>query len=873
MTFPKIIEEPCPIVPPGDDDDPPDDEIPILILKPGVATGCAGSIQFRSFLQTPTAGETEITSGAVYQSSNSAIVVIDATTGLAILVSAGQATINVTYGEMHAQAIVTVQGTGSDCCDEVVIASAVVVDDSKSMGQTFGSGTRLDFAKLAANAFFGATIWSKDMAGLIRFNIGGVTVQAISSTAITAGQVNGIGQTTNQTNIETALDHALLTLSGVTADRKVLMLISDGEHRPAPNGVIPSTASVVAKATNFKSGGGILICIGCAAAGDGYALLQTIATNGFFVNAYNDLTQQQALQAAAAFQCYYCGGEPARCCPPPSTGVSEELIPSMTSNTTPSGEVSSSTDGLQDYTPFTAFDYDDDPDNITSYWSDCLDQGRDVFLQYSFDEPKQVSGYRISAITFPTNIAPPASWLFQGSANGSDWITLDTQSGIGGWVDGEVKEFTCEATGEYRHYRLRILSSVAHTGVDCVGVSMLQFLGWVCSQTPPVAQVPNPTPLPDLEITNEPLYTKTETVCVPCGTTGAAVNLVPAMTSNDAPAGEVIAGDVGGFDTGNAYLTFDRTNGTWDLPANVKSGYVGYHFSSAQTITAYTIKTNTITSAPKTFTFEGSNDGSSWDVLHTVADSGAWGSGQTKSFSFTNVTAYEYYRLNISAITGAALVDSWNISEIEMFGEAPILRCATRSASSYVDQATADAAALAAATAAAAALCGVSNNEEPINIPTLGKASPYPSVKVVTDTGTISKVTVSLFGLTHSSPDDIRIVLQSPEGTCVALMVNCGGTPLEGTSQISNVDLVFDDDAADTLPDGPQIVAGTFQPSQYGSGPLTPLESPAPQVTSNAALSAFIGESPTGSWSLWIADDLSVFAGIVSGGWNLTITT
>ena len=354
-----------------------------------------------------------------------------------------------------------------------------------------------------------------------------------------------------------------------------------------------------------------------------------------------------------------------------------------------------------------------------------------------------------------------------------------------------------------------------------------------------------------------------------------------------------------------------------DLPACVV-----ITLAAAKALSAYVVVPELVADSPITFTFDGSNDGSIWVELDWRTDE-VFVANTARTFPIISDAAYKYYRLRVTDTASGELL----ISNVEIFeriasitghGEAEsdygcpeALRLATlaaeaaaaadlaahcrqiftatasRSKTCPLNQGTvtgngagasfesqADATNQAEDEAEAKALaalisgCGAGNNDQPITIPHIGTASPYPSVKLVEAfVGEIDKVTVSIVDLSHGSPDDIRMVLQSPAGTCVALMVNCGGL----APPIENVFLEFDDDATANLPDEATIVSGTFKPSQFGGGALSPLTAPAPQVASNAALSAFAGEDPNGYWALWIIDDLGNFGGSISA-WDLTIT-
>lgn len=154
-------------------------------------------------------------------------------------------------------------------------------------------------------------------------------------------------------------------------------------------------------------------------------------------------------------------------------------------------------------------------------------------------------------------------------------------------------------------------------------------------------------------------------------------------------------------------------------------------------------------------------------------------------------------------------------------------------------------------------------------------ASPYPSTNVVTglNGSIVSKVTVSLFGFAHTFPSDVDIVLVGPEGQNAIVMSNVGGT---NKISVTNIDLTLDDDAASPLPVAQGLVSGTFQPTQGDPNPFL-FDFPAPAPTTaqlmGPHLSNFNNTEPDGTWSLYVVDDNGGDAGIITGGWSLTITT
>jgi len=151
-------------------------------------------------------------------------------------------------------------------------------------------------------------------------------------------------------------------------------------------------------------------------------------------------------------------------------------------------------------------------------------------------------------------------------------------------------------------------------------------------------------------------------------------------------------------------------------------------------------------------------------------------------------------------------------------------------------------------------------------------ASPYPSTIPVSGlVGKIAEIQVTLFGITHPNPDDLDIMLVGPMGTNVVIMSDAGGR--SGTD-LTNVTLVFHQDAPGLLPDNSQIISGDYQPTDYEPGVDFPFAaSPAPTRTSST-FNDYIGANPNGDWKLYIYDDfLGTKGGAIEGGWQLSIRT
>ncbi len=136
---------------------------------------------------------------------------------------------------------------------------------------------------------------------------------------------------------------------------------------------------------------------------------------------------------------------------------------------------------------------------------------------------------------------------------------------------------------------------------------------------------------------------------------------IPPMTSNTSPSGIVSSSN----NSATAWQAFDRSTLTNWVSSTIGSGSLTYNFPTGKIIKRYGIRTvsdnnNNI----RTWTFQGSNDGSTWTTLDTQTN---FVTVSSTFYSFdvsSNITSYTYYRINITAAQGGGNLPQ--LSEVEM---------------------------------------------------------------------------------------------------------------------------------------------------------------------------------------------------------------
>jgi hypothetical protein len=118
-----------------------------------------------------------------------------------------------------------------------------------------------------------------------------------------------------------------------------------------------------------------------------------------------------------------------------------------------------------------------------------------------------------------------------------------------------------------------------------------------------------------------------------------------------------------------AHKTFDRDPGSKWFGYNSPTGWIQYDFGAgnAQVVKRYTISVaDVLERDPKSWTFMGSQDGSTWATLNSQSNQAFRLRMAMNTYNIGNTTAYRYYRLNITANNGATGVA---VSELGLWSD------------------------------------------------------------------------------------------------------------------------------------------------------------------------------------------------------------
>ena len=159
-------------------------------------------------------------------------------------------------------------------------------------------------------------------------------------------------------------------------------------------------------------------------------------------------------------------------------------------------------------------------------------------------------------------------------------------------------------------------------------------------------------------------------------------------------------------------------------------------------------------------------------------------------------------------------------------------------------------------------------------------AIPYSSdIDIAGLNGIVTAVSVSINGLSHSSPDDLDMLLIAPNGLAFHFWSDVGGS-----NAVENVTVTVADTGASPLPDdGPIVTGTTYRPYNNDTdGDEFPVPAQGPpyneptavgSATFTSVYAGMTGEQAGGTWQLFVTDDKDGDGGTIANGWSLNITT
>lgn len=286
------------------------------------------------------------------------------------------------------------------------------------------------------------------------------------------------------------------------------------------------------------------------------------------------------------------------------------LVPPMTSDTTPSGEVIAS--GLiGGYEKFKAFD--NNP--LTSWAVDKTTLPQ--WVGYKFTSPANVNKVKIQNRDNSED-ANPKTFVIQASNNGNDWFNVsDTLTNIYATNTSadysRESEYTFENSGYYLYYRMYVTSTASGRN-DSTQIASLQFYG------------------------------------------SQLIALIPKMTSNTTPSGEASASSIYS-NVYDAWKAFDGAEIEGWAPAKgaeKNSTYLQYKFDSPNRIKGiYTFYSGggSYHSEVATFKIQGSDNGTTWNDIKTDIKV----SCNHDVYILDNNKYYNYYRFVITDHTHYSL--------------------------------------------------------------------------------------------------------------------------------------------------------------------------------------------------------------------------
>ena len=253
-------------------------------------------------------------------------------------------------------------------------------------------------------------------------------------------------------------------------------------------------------------------------------------------------------------------------------------------------------------------------------------------LNYVFDDPVVVNCYRMHAYSTAGNGGYPKAWLFEGSNDGTAWTKLDERQGQS-FSKGKWLDYSCENNTAFKHYRLKIVEGLSAKRFD-LGEVELCFAG----ASPKTEETKEDAATNPKETTTGGGETFADLTKPGDSATRAFATVNGAAVKMTYPAQNVFDDDLKTFACAQK------------PPSEAAPFEIGYDFGEAVKVNCY--RMHPFSSAgnagfPKSWIFEGSNDGTAWTKLDErkgqVLAKGKW-----YTYICGNAAAYSRYRVKVT---------------------------------------------------------------------------------------------------------------------------------------------------------------------------------------------------------------------------------
>jgi subtilisin-like proprotein convertase family protein len=229
----------------------------------------------------------------------------------------------------------------------------------------------------------------------------------------------------------------------------------------------------------------------------------------------------------------------------------------------------------------------------------------------------------------------------------------------------------------------------------------------------------------------------------------------------------------------------------------------------------------------------------------------------TTTLTFNNITQTTYYRAVVQ-VTGCAAVTSATATVTFIPSSAITITSDVGTTLCQGDPAL--------LTAVVGPTLTTFTYNTPIVIQDATTANPYPANLTVSGlpVAGITVQSVSINGISHTFPDDIDILLQSPTGVNVVLISDVNG----GNDWVNNNFVL--QDGAPLMADATLNASGTYAPTNFVTPDTWVAPGPGSITQATPLLSTFTGNQ-NGVWKLFVVDDLGGDVGTINS-WSITFS-